>query len=131
MYLVEDILKMLENEKPEILAQNFADALNEAIAKKKAVEDALKAQEAKAREKKDKLDAVLDAFVEWVKEYYPEDFSEEASIKADEIIKIFDETHELYNKLKAGELPKRPKFQKSTTVDADEEIKKFLRALGV
>ena len=85
----EDILKMLqEGADAETLAQQFADALNAAIAEKNA-EDAKK--NAQATQKVAKMQAIINQVFNFIDEYYPdmkvpkemrEEFTGEAVIDA-------------------------------------------------
>lgn len=136
MYSVNDILSLLEKgEKPETIAQNFTDILNAAIdqkkkddekaAKKKAEEEAKqKLQETKKRE----LQTILDEIQMWFKTYYPE-LEIQCSLKAEEIMPIFDDTagslKEL-NKLFA-KIPTEKKKDTEKVVSADKAINDFLK----
>ena len=67
----EEILKMLqEGADAEELAQQFADALNAAIAEKNAADE--KKKTARVAQKVAKMQAILDEMFDFVEEYYPE-----------------------------------------------------------
>ena len=136
MYSVNDILSLLEKgEKPETIAQNFTDILNAAIdkkkkddekaAKKKAEEEAKqKLQETKKRE----LQTILDEIQMWFKTYYPE-FEIEGSLKAEEVMPIFDGT---VGSLKEFDkffvkVPTEKKKDTEKNVNADKAINDFLK----
>jgi hypothetical protein len=87
----EDILKALqEGADASALAQQFADALNAAIAQQNQ-------NQAVANQKREKMQAIIDAVFAFIAEYYPEfDLPEEMKneITADVIIAAFDDAKE-------------------------------------
>ena len=88
----EDIFKQLqEGVDPSVLAQQFADALNAAIAQKNT-EDAAKNQ--KVAEKIARMQAIIDEVFDFIDDFYP-DFAvpEKARehVTADSIVDAFDE----------------------------------------
>jgi len=88
----EDIFKQLqEGADPSVLAQQFADALNAAIAQKNT-EDAAKNQ--KVAEKMARMQAIIDEVFDFIDDFYP-DFSVPAEareqVTAEGIVDAFDE----------------------------------------
>ena len=87
MFSTKDLLSMIENEDPQIVADNFANALNEAI-KEKSKRDAKKIlEESKFQDMK----ALIELFVEYIKKYYP-DLIGKDFIFTDEDIQTFVNT---------------------------------------
>ena len=91
----EEILKMLqEGADAGELAQQFADALNAAIAEKNA-EDAKK--NAQATQKVAKMQAIIDETFDFIDEYYP-DFKVPAEMReeftAESVIDVMDQATE-------------------------------------
>lgn len=76
MFNQKDLLTALQNgENPEKIAQQFADALNGAIAQQKKEADEAKAKAEAAAKTQARIAAVqgiLDAVTEFVKEFYPD-----------------------------------------------------------
>lgn len=91
----EEILKMLqEGADAEALAQQFADALNAAIAEKNAA-DAKK--NTRAAQKIAKMQAIIDEVFDFIDEYYPEfKVSQEMrdEVTAESVIDAFNEAAE-------------------------------------
>lgn len=88
----EDIFKQLqEGADPSVLAQQFADALNAAIAQKNT-EDAAKNQ--KVAEKMARMQAIIDEVFDFIDDFYP-DFAVPAEareqVTAEGIVDAFDE----------------------------------------
>lgn len=141
MYRQEDILKALqEGADASALAQQFADALNAAIAQKNA-EDAAKNQ--KVAEKMARMQAIIDEVFDFVDEFYPDlgipaDAREAITAEAmvDELDKTVAELAQLSKFLKAnknifGEVPV-VKVQKSAApVGNADAIANFLKANGL
>ena len=91
----EDILKMLqEGADAGELAQQFADALNGAIAEKKAADEKKNAQ---ATQKVAKMQAIIDETFDFIDEYYP-DFKVPAEMReeftAESVIDVMDQATE-------------------------------------
>ena len=99
----EEILKMLqEGADAGELAQQFADALNAAIAEKNAADE--KKKTARVAQKVAKMQAILDGMFDFVGEYYPEmKLSKEVrdGITAEVVIDAFDEAVEDVQQIRA------------------------------
>lgn len=92
----EEILKMLqEGADAGELAQQFADALNAAIAEKNAADE--KKKTARAAQKVAKMQAILDEVFDFIDEYYPDmkvPKEMRKEITAETVIDAFDEAVE-------------------------------------
>lgn len=140
----EDIFKQLqEGADPGVLAQQFTDALNAAIAQKNT-EDAKK--NAQMTQKVAKMQAIIDEAFDFIDEYYP-DFKVPAEMReeftAESVIDAMDQAAEDIKHLVAfsKSLKNDPLFQKvmedktahtklSRAVKGDP-IAEFLRANGL
>ena len=130
----EEIFKQLqEGADPDVLAQQFADALNAAIAQKNT-EDAAKNQ--KVAEKIARMQAIIDEVFDFINDFYP-DFavSKKARehVTADSIVDAFDEAVAEAKRLEAlfhNILVAKDKVnaRKGASPDA---IAEFLRANGL
>lgn len=156
MFNQKDLYAALQNgENPEKIAQQFADALNGAIAQKKKeeaeAEAAKKAAAAKVQARIDAINDILDAVDEFIAEFYPDmhDPQMRADIDAVEVDKIilqaYNETVAMMGTLKeiismkkkidAQNKPvaEKPILKTATTVtpqDADAALKAFLTRNG-
>jgi predicted Zn-dependent peptidase len=156
MFNQKDLYAALQNgENPEKIAQQFADALNGAIAQKKKeeaeAEAAKKAAAAKVQARIDAINDILDAVDEFIAEFYPDmhDPQMRADIDAVEVDKIilqaYNETVAMMGTLKeiismkkkidAQNKPvaEKPVLKTATTVtpkDADAALKAFLTRNG-
>lgn len=156
MFNQKDLYAALQNgENPEKIAQQFADALNGAIAQKKKeeaeAEAAKKAAAAKVQARIDAINDILDAVDEFIAEFYPDmhDPQMRADIDAVEVDKIilqaYNETVAMMGTLKeiismkkkidAQNKPvaEKPILKTATAVtpqDADAALKAFLTRNG-
>lgn len=157
MFNQKDLYAALQNgENPEKIAQQFADALNGAIAQKKKKEEAeaeaaKKAAAAKVQARIDAINDILDAVDEFIAEFYPDmhDPQMRADIDAVEVDKIilqaYNETVAMMGTLKeiismkkkidAQNKPvaEKPVLKTATTgtpMDADAALKAFLTRNG-
>lgn len=156
MFNQKDLYAALQNgENPEKIAQQFADALNGAIAMKKKeeaeAEAAKKAAAAKVQARIDAINDILDAVDEFIAKFYPDmhDPQMRADIDAVEVDKIilqaYNETVAMMGTLKeiismkkkidAQNKPvaEKPILKTATTVtpqDADAALKAFLTRNG-
>ncbi|MBP3801586.1 MAG: hypothetical protein J6I85_06175 [Clostridia bacterium] len=80
MFRTEDLLKLIESEDPQLVADNFATALNEAIKIKNEKDAKAKLEKAKRNDAK----ALENMIVDYVKKYYPD-------LAGD--IEVFDDTN--------------------------------------
>lgn len=144
MFTKNDILARLQNgETADNIAQEMADALNEAQAEKSAL-DAEKV--AKAAEetrvlnaKRAAVDEMLDAVCDYLVAAGEEDLVKElAEIKTDKVIELLDGSIEMaksLEKLKNLQFPKaaiiNPRVPKIVVDDADEAISDFLKSFGL
>ena len=133
----EDIFKQLqEGADPSVLAQQFADALNAAIAQKNT-EDVAKSQ--KVAEKIARMQAIIDEVFDFIDDFYP-DFAvpEKAreQVTAESIVDAFDEAAAeakrfaslLHNFDKIPAAKDKVNARKGASPDA---IAEFLRANGL
>ena len=157
MFNQKDLYAALQNgENPEKIAQQFADALNGAIAQKKKeeaeAEAAKKAAAAKVQARIDAINEILDAVDEFIAEFYPDmhDPQMRADIDAVEVDKIilqaYNETVAMMGTLKeiismkkkidaqnAKPVAEKPVLKTAKTVtpmDADAALKAFLTRNG-
>lgn len=141
MYRQEDILKALqEGADASALAQQFADALNAAIAQKNA-EDAAKNQ--KVAEKMARMQAIIDEVFDFMDEFYPEfkvpaDAREAITAEGlvDELDKTVAELAQFSKFLKAnqnifGEVPVVKVQKAAAPVGNADAIANFLKANGL
>lgn len=81
MFNQKDLYAALQNgENPEKIAQQFADALNGAIAQQKKEADEAKAQAEAAAKKQARvaaINSILDSVQEFIKEFYPDMYNPE------------------------------------------------------
>lgn len=95
-----DILAALQGgADPEAIAQNFADALNAAIAEKAKQEEEAKQAKAAAETHQEKVDymaEMLAMFNHFIKEFYPDVYDEEIveKINAADIVEAFDQAYD-------------------------------------
>ncbi|MDO4966771.1 MAG: hypothetical protein Q4E51_08705 [Lachnospiraceae bacterium] len=88
-----DILAALQSgADPEVIAQQFADALNSAIAEK-AKEDA---KQNARQEKIDAMAELLDGLIDFIEDFYPDLYDEKMrdGVNAEAAVQIFDEAYE-------------------------------------
>ena len=92
-----DILAALQSgTDPEVIAQNFADTLNAAIAEKAKQEEEARQAKAAAQEKVDYMAEILAMLNYFIKEFYPEVYDEALAEKVDaaDIVAAFDEAYD-------------------------------------
>ena len=95
-----DILAALQGgADPEAIAQNFADALNAAIAEKAKQEEEAKQAKAAAETHQEKVDymaEILAMLNHFIKEFYPEVYDEALAekVRAADIVAAFDEAYD-------------------------------------
>ena len=92
-----DILAALQSgTDPEVIAQNFADTLNAAIAEKAKQEEEARQAKAAAQEKVDYMAEILAMLNHFIKEFYPEVYDEALSekVSAADIVAAFDQAYE-------------------------------------
>ena len=92
-----DILAALQSgTDPEVIAQNFADALNTAIAEKAKQEEEAKQAKAAAQEKVDYMAEILAMLNHFIKEFYPEVYDEALAekVSAADIVAAFDQAYD-------------------------------------
>ena len=92
-----DILAALQGgADPEAIAQNFADALNAAIAEKAKQEEEAKQAKAAHQEKVDYMAEMLAMLNHFIKEFYPDIYDEEIveKVSAADIVAAFDEAYD-------------------------------------
>ena len=156
MFNQKDLYAALQNgENPEKIAQQFADALNGAIAQKKKeeadAEAAKKAAAAQAKARIEAIDDILDAIDEFIEEFYPDMYDPDMrdEIDAAEVDKIilqaYNETLAMMGPLKEiikmkkqmeaqnAKPVSKPVIKTATTVtpqDADAALKAFLTRNG-
>lgn len=100
MFNQKDLLTALQNgENPEKIAQQFADALNGAIAQQKKEADEAKAQAEAAAKKQARVAAInniLDSVQEFIKEFYPDMYNPEmlSELDAAELDKAIEQAYE-------------------------------------
>lgn len=131
----EDIFKQLqEGADPSVLAQQFADALNAAIAQKNT-EDAAKNQ--KVAEKMARMQAIIDEVYEFIDDFYPA-FSVPAGVReqvtAEGIVDAFDEAEAEAQRFAAlfKNIDKVPATKEKVNTKANpDSIAAFLRANGL
>ena len=126
----EDILKQLqEGADASVLAQQFADALNAAIAQQKQAEAAARQKVEQLETKRRKMQAIIDAVFEFVGQFYPEfDLPEEMKkeITPDVIIAAFDDAEE-----EATQIMKLMAATPSVRPVKGNSIENFLQANGL
>ena len=95
-----DILAALQGgADPEAIAQNFADALNAAIAEKAKQEEEAKQAKAAAETHKEKVDYMAEMLAmlnHFIKEFYPDVYDEEIveKVNAADIVAAFDQAYD-------------------------------------
>ena len=92
-----DILAALQGgADPEAIAQNFADALNAAIAEKAKQEEEAKQVKAAHQEKVDYMAEMLAMLNHFLKEFYPDVYDEGIAekVSAADIVAAFDEAYD-------------------------------------
>ena len=92
-----DILAALQSgTDPEVIAQNFADALNTAIAEKTKQEEEARQAKAAAQEKVDYMAEILAMLNHFIKEFYPEVYDEALAekVSAADIVAAFDQAYD-------------------------------------
>lgn len=151
MFNQKDLLAALQNgENPEKIAQQFADALNGAIAQQKKDADEAKAKAEAAAKKEARIAAIngiLDSVQEFIKEFYPDMYnpdmlSELSAIELDRAIEqAYEETIAMMGPLQEiikmrkqfesqlGATP-TPVAKSTAPKDADATLKAFLTRNG-
>ena len=95
-----DILAALQGgADPEAIAQNFADALNAAIAEKAKQEEEAKQAKAAAETHQEKVDYMAEMLAmlnHFIKEFYPDVYDEKIveKVSAADIVAAFDQAYE-------------------------------------
>ena len=92
-----DILAALQSgTDPEVIAQNFADTLNAAIAEKAKQEEEARQAKAAAQEKVDYMAEILAMLNHFIKEFYPEVYDEALAekVSAADIVGAFDQAYD-------------------------------------
>ena len=115
-----DILeRLMKGEDPNVIAQEFADALNAAI----------KEQEEKKEEvqKKEELQSVIDLFFEWLNKHYDEPLPfDRSTVTADDVIDIIEGAKEMAKAF----TDMKPFLMKTTAIgDPDKTINDFLKSM--
>ena len=149
MFNQKDLYAALQNgENPEKIAQQFADALNGAIAQKKKeeaeAEAAKKAAEAQTKARIEAIEDILDYIADFVEEFYPDMYNPDMfeDVDAAEIDKLIMQAYketiamvaplkEMMRQHKAEQA--KPVLKMATTVapqDADAALKAFLTRNG-
>lgn len=150
MFTKEDILARLQNgETADAIAQEMANALNEAQAEKKALDAELAAKEQEEirvlNAKRAAVDDMLDAVCDYLIAVGEEDLVEEAKeIDTDKVIELLDGSIKMAKSLEQlkglqfplGELHKaatiNPRVQKIVVDEsADKAIADFLKGFGL
>ena len=139
------ILTRLQNgESVEDIANEMANLINKVnktYADQKAAEEAAKAAAAKAEiQKAEKLQYILDRFIDWFGTYYDVDIeSIKNELNADSVIELIDSIKECVDTLKDLEAMfdiKKPAVKatksnaKSKSKSSDEKISDFLKQMG-
>lgn len=99
MFNQKDLYAALQNgENPEKIAQQFADALNGAIAQQKKEADEAKAQAEAAAKKQARvaaINSILDSVQEFIKEFYPDMYNPEmlSELDAAELDKAIEQAY--------------------------------------
>ena len=99
MFNQKDLLTALQNgENPEKIAQQFADALNGAIAQQKKEADEAKAKAEAAAKKQARvaaINSILNSVQEFVKEFYPDMYNPEmlSELDAAELDKTIEQAY--------------------------------------
>lgn len=155
MFNQKDLLTALQNgENPEKIAQQFADALNGAIAQQKKEADEAKAKAEAAAKKQARIAAInsiLDSVQKFVKEFYPDMYNPEmlSELDAVELDKTIEQAYketiammgplqEIMKMRKQFEAQNAKPVDKpvlktvatATPVDADAALKAFLTRNG-
>ena len=155
MFNQKDLLTALQNgENPEKIAQQFADALNGAIAQQKKEADEAKAKAEAAAKKQARIAAInsiLDSVQEFVKEFYPDMYNPEmlSELDAAELDKTIEQAYKETiammgplqeimkmrkqfeaQKAKPADKPVLKTVATATPVDADAALKAFLTRNG-
>ena len=153
MFTKEDILARLQNgETADAIANEMANALNEATAEKKALDAELAAKEKEEirvlNAKRVAVDSMLDALCDYLVAAGESDYVKDiAEVKTDKVIEMLDGSIEMaksLEKLKDLQFPLRelhkaatinPKVHKivvdADAADADKVIGDFLKNLGL
>ena len=155
MFNQKDLLTALQNgENPEKIAQQFADALNGAIAQQKKEADEAKAKAEAAAKKQARvaaINSILDSVQKFVKEFYPDMYNPEmlSELDAAELDKTIEQAYketiammgplqEIMKMRKQFEAQNAKPVDKpvlktvatATPVDADAALKAFLTRNG-
>lgn len=137
MYSVDDIFARLQKgEDANAIAQEMADALNDALDRKHAEDEAAANVQ---KEKAADADYVATVLNEFLTKYYPgegQELTGEMIIAAcDEVEDALIHLSDLTDRIEAMFTPKQTECSKSKDkrdhVSADEAIKHFLRAFGL
>lgn len=116
-----DILAALQSgADPEVIAQQFADALNSAIAEK-AKEDA---KQNARQEKIDAMAELLDGLIDFIEDFYPDLYDEKMrdGVNAEAAVQIFDEAYEETMKMRPLLNDLQELIQKMENKDCDRKI---------
>ena len=147
---MNDILARLEQgESVDAIAQEFTNALNEAVQEQKRIEEPARLEKEKAENKERRVSAladILELLNDWLTEYYPEfgtvedDPAELVDVidrAKDDIVEVIAVTNELLKFLDKGSKTVKtethnimsPKGKEKKTVD--EKIFEFMRDCGL
>lgn len=147
---MNDILARLEQgESVDAIAQEFTNALNEAVQEQKRIEETARLEKEKAENKERRVSAladILELFNDWLTEYYPEfgnikddpaELVDAIDRAKDDIVELIAVTNELLKFLDRGSKTVKtethnitsPKGKEKKT--ADEKIFEFLRDCGL
>lgn len=122
MFKTEDLLKLIESQDPQAVANDFAAALNEAIKIKSEKEAKAKLEQSKFKDAK----ALEEMIVDYVKKYYP-DVAGDIEMFDDADVQIFvGAVDELCNEMKKI-LPKTS----SKNTKTGDPLSEFLRKNGL
>ena len=123
MFRTEDLLKLIETEDPQLVADDFATALNEAIKIKNEKDAKAKLEKAKLNDAK----ALENMIVDYVKKYYP-DLAGDIEVFDDTNIHIFTGAiDDLCNEIRKIV----PKSNFKSNSKNDDPIGEFLRKNGL
>ena len=119
MFKTEDLLKLIESQDPQAVANDFAAALNEAIKVKNEKEAKAKLEQSKFKDAK----ALEEMIVNYVKKYYP-DVAGDIEMFDDADVQIFvGAVDELCSEMK--------KIFPKTNTKTGDPLSEFLRRNGL
>lgn len=119
MFKTEDLLKLIESQDPQAVANDFAAALNEAIKVKSEREAKTKLEQSKLKDAK----ALEEMIVNYVKKYYP-DIAGDIEMFDDADVQIFvGAVDELCGEMK--------KILPKTNTKTGDPLSEFLRRNGL